>query len=196
MRPFPLYAERAAGARKWDADGHELIDYVMGHGALMLGHNYPSVMEAAQAQLALGTHYGASTLKEIEWAEEVTRTVPSAEVVRFTSSGTEATLMALRLARTYGKAGSSNSTGTSTGGTTTWWRLKYSAGAPAGVQAAGLHPVPAGDGQCGRRWTSAGMSAPSLSSRRALPADVARAAGFLQDCVILAGAHRISWTRW
>ena len=66
VRPFPVYAERAAGARKWDADGHELIDYVMGHGALMLGHNYPTVIEAAQAQLALGTHYGASTLREIE----------------------------------------------------------------------------------------------------------------------------------
>src|SRR5512139_2691122 len=101
MRPFPLYAERAAGAHKWDADGHELIDYVVGHGALLLGHNHPAVIEAAQAQLARGTHYGASTLKEIEWAEEVARLVPSAEVVRFTSSGTEATLMALRLARTH-----------------------------------------------------------------------------------------------
>lgn len=106
MRPFPLYAERAAGARKWDVDGHELIDFVMGHGALMLGHNYPSVMEAAAAQMARGTHYGASQELEIEWAEEVVRLVPSAEVVRFTSSGTEATLMALRLARAYtGKPG-------------------------------------------------------------------------------------------
>lgn len=106
MRPFPIYAGRAAGAHKWDVDGYEHIDYVMGHGALLLGHNHPSVAEAAATQLALGTHYGASHEKEIEWAEEVVRLVPSAEVVRFTSSGTEATLMALRLARSFsGKAG-------------------------------------------------------------------------------------------
>jgi len=106
MRPFPIYAERAAGAHKWDVDGHEHIDYVMGHGALLLGHNYPSVAEAAAAQLARGTHYGAGHVLEIAWAEEVVRLVPSAEVVRFTSSGTEATLMALRLARSFtGKPG-------------------------------------------------------------------------------------------
>lgn len=106
MRPFPVYAERAAGAYKWDVDGHQLIDYVSGHGALLLGHNYPAVVEAASEQLTRGTHYGASQEKEIEWAEEVIRLVPSAEVVRFTSSGTEATLMALRLARSFtGKPG-------------------------------------------------------------------------------------------
>ncbi len=101
MRPFPIYADHADGSRKWDVDGLEYVDYVMGHGALLLGHNYPVVTEAAQAQLAKGTHYGASQEKEIEWAEEVVRLVPSAEVVRFTSSGTEATLMALRLARAH-----------------------------------------------------------------------------------------------
>ena len=101
LRPFPIYADRADGARKWDVDGHEYIDYVMGHGALLLGHNFPVVTEAAAAQLVRGTHYGASQEKEIEWAEEVVRLVPSAEMVRFTSSGTEATLMALRLARSF-----------------------------------------------------------------------------------------------
>jgi len=106
LRPFPIYAERAAGSRKWDVDGREHIDYVMGHGALLLGHNHPAVAGAAAAQLALGTHYGASHELEIEWAEEVCRIIPSAEVVRFTSSGTEATLMALRLARSFsGKPG-------------------------------------------------------------------------------------------
>ncbi len=106
LRPFPPYAARAAGARKWDVDSHEYIDYVMGHGALLLGHNYPAVAAAAAAQLALGTHYGASHELEIAWAEQVVRLVPSAELVRFTSSGTEATLMALRLARAYtGKPG-------------------------------------------------------------------------------------------
>lgn len=101
MRPFPLYAKGAAGSRKTDVDDNEYIDYVMGHGALLLGHNYPSVTDAAMAQLARGTHYGASHETEIEWAEEVVRLVPSAEVVRFTSSGTEATLMALRLSRAF-----------------------------------------------------------------------------------------------
>jgi len=99
LRPFPVYVERAAGSKKWDVDGHEYVDYVMGHGALLLGHSHPVVAEAAMRQLPLGTHYGASHALEAEWAEEVVRLVPSAEVVRFTSSGTEATLMALRLAR-------------------------------------------------------------------------------------------------
>lgn len=101
LRPFQVYVDRAAGSRKWDVDGHEYVDYVMGHGALLLGHNHPVVLDAAAAQLARGTHYGASHEPEVAWAEEVTRLVPSAEVVRFTSSGTEATLMALRLARTF-----------------------------------------------------------------------------------------------
>lgn len=101
LRPFPIYAARAAGSRKWDVDGHEYIDYVMGHGALLLGHNHAAIMGPAAEQLGRGTHYGASHEAEIEWAEEVIRLVPSAEVVRFTSSGTEATLMALRLARAY-----------------------------------------------------------------------------------------------
>lgn len=101
MRPFPIYATRGAGSRKWDVDGNEYVDYVVGHGALLLGHSYPAVTEAAMTQLPLGTHFGASQEKEIEWAEEVVRLVPSAELVRFTSSGTEATLMALRLARAF-----------------------------------------------------------------------------------------------
>ncbi|GIW13133.1 MAG: aspartate aminotransferase family protein [Tepidiforma sp.] len=99
LRPFPIYAERAEGPYKWDVDGHRYIDYVVGHGALLLGHHHPAVTAAAAAQLTRGTHYGASHEHEIAWAEEVVRLVPAAEVVRFTSSGTEATLMALRLAR-------------------------------------------------------------------------------------------------
>lgn len=101
LRPFPIYAERAQGAHKWDVDGLEYIDYVMGHGALLLGHNHPVVAEALMAQVARGTHYGASHELEVRWAELVTSIVPSAEMVRFTSSGTEATLMALRLARAH-----------------------------------------------------------------------------------------------
>jgi glutamate-1-semialdehyde 2,1-aminomutase len=99
--PFPLYVERAQGARKWDVDGNEIIDYVMGHGALLLGHNRAEVKDAVARQIERGTHYGASHELEISWAERVRELVPSAERVRFTSSGTEATMMAIRLARAF-----------------------------------------------------------------------------------------------
>ncbi len=99
--PFPLYVTHAQGGHKWDADGNEIIDYVMGHGALLLGHNHPQVKEAVAEQIERGTHYGASHELEIQWAERVQTLVPSAEVVRFTSSGTEATMMAIRLARAF-----------------------------------------------------------------------------------------------
>lgn len=101
LEPHGIYVERAAGSRKWDVDGNEYVDYSGGHGALLLGHNHPQVVEAVQRQLALGTHYGSSHELEIRWAELVRDMVPSAESVRFTSSGTEATLLALRLARAF-----------------------------------------------------------------------------------------------
>ncbi len=97
--PFSLYVDRAQGSRKHDVDGNEIIDYVMGHGALLLGHSHPAVTSAVAEQLQCGTHYGASHEGEILWGELVQRLVPSAELLRFTSSGTEATMMALRLAR-------------------------------------------------------------------------------------------------
>jgi len=99
LTPFPLYVSRAAGPRKWDVDGHEYIDYWMGHGALFLGHAHPALVEAVSLQVTRGTHYGACHDLEVEWAEWITRLVPSAELVRFTMSGTEATHLALRLAR-------------------------------------------------------------------------------------------------
>ena len=99
--PFPLYMERAQGAYKWDVDGNRIIDYVMGHGALLLGHNRSEVGRAIARQLERGTHYGASQELEIQWAERVQQLIPSAETVRFTSSGTEATMMAVRLARAF-----------------------------------------------------------------------------------------------
>jgi glutamate-1-semialdehyde 2,1-aminomutase len=99
LRPFPVYFERAAGAHKWDVDGHDVIDYYSGHGALILGHSPPEVVQAVQRQMALGTHFGACHEHEIVWGQWVQRLVPSAERVRFTSSGTEATHMAFRLAR-------------------------------------------------------------------------------------------------
>jgi glutamate-1-semialdehyde 2,1-aminomutase len=99
LTPFPLYVSRAAGPRKWDVDGREYIDYWMGHGALFLGHAHPSLVEAVQGQIGRGTHYGACHELEVEWAEWICRLVPSAELVRFTMTGTEATHLALRLAR-------------------------------------------------------------------------------------------------
>jgi glutamate-1-semialdehyde 2,1-aminomutase len=103
--PYGIYVERAKGSRKWDVDGNEYVDYYGGHGALLLGHNHPAVLAATQEALGRGTHFGANHRTEVRWAELVTAMVPSAERVRFTSSGTEATLMALRLARAYtGKA--------------------------------------------------------------------------------------------
>jgi glutamate-1-semialdehyde 2,1-aminomutase len=99
LEPFPVYVERAQGGHKWDVDGHRLIDYWSGHGALLLGHSHPAVVEAVQRQVALATHPGACHEKEIEWGGWVQRLVPSAERVRFVASGTEATMMALRLAR-------------------------------------------------------------------------------------------------
>jgi glutamate-1-semialdehyde 2,1-aminomutase len=80
-------------------DGQELIDYFSGHGALLLGHSPDDVVAAVQQQMARGTHYGSCHELEIEWGQLVQKLVPSAERVRFTSSGTEATLMALRLVR-------------------------------------------------------------------------------------------------
>ena len=99
--PTALYITRAKGPRKWDVDGNEYVDYFGGHGALLLGHSHPKVVAAVHEQIERGTHYGASHETEIAWAEWVLRLVPSAERVRFTSSGTEATLMAVRLARAF-----------------------------------------------------------------------------------------------
>jgi glutamate-1-semialdehyde 2,1-aminomutase len=94
-----IHVERARGARKWLVDGRELVDYTMGHGALLLGHAHPAVVEAVARQLHDGTHFGAGSRLEVEWAERIAAAVPSVERVRFTSSGTEATMLALRLAR-------------------------------------------------------------------------------------------------
>lgn len=101
LEPFPIYVDRAQGARKWDVDGHELIDYWSGHGALLLGHSHPAVVEAVERQMGRSTHPGACHELEIEWGQWVQKLVPSAERLRFVSSGTEATLMALRLARIF-----------------------------------------------------------------------------------------------
>ena len=95
----PIYVVRSSGSRKWLVDGRELVDYTMGHGALLLGHGHPAVTEAVCAQARLGTHYGAGHPLEVEWAERIVSMVASVDEVRFTSSGTEAAMLALRVAR-------------------------------------------------------------------------------------------------
>lgn len=99
--PYGIYVARAAGPRKWDVDGNEYVDYFGGHGALLLGHRHPEVMRAVETALEAGTHFGANHPGEVAWAAAIRRLVPFAERVRFTSSGTEATLMAVRLARAF-----------------------------------------------------------------------------------------------
>ena len=101
MEPFPIYVDRALGSKKYDLDGHELIDYFVGHGSHILGHSPEAVVKAVQAQMAKGTHPGSCHELEIEWGQLVMELIPSAERVRFTGSGTEATMMALRLARLF-----------------------------------------------------------------------------------------------
>jgi len=99
--PFPIFVDRAEGSRKWDVDGNEIIDYVSGHGALLLGHSNEQIRAAVRDQIERGTHFGASHEGEIAWGRIVQQLIPSAERVRFTSSGTEATQMAVRLARAF-----------------------------------------------------------------------------------------------
>jgi glutamate-1-semialdehyde 2,1-aminomutase len=99
--PFGVYVDRADGPFKWDVAGHKLIDLWMGHGALLCGHNFPPVVEAVTRQITRGTHYGASHPLEVRWAELVCELIPSAERVRFTGTGTEATALALRTARAF-----------------------------------------------------------------------------------------------
>lgn len=101
VMPFPVFMAEASGPLKWDVDGNEYVDYVSGHGALILGHSHPAVVEAVSAQMAKGTHLGGNTEAELRWANAVKALMPSVEKVRFNSSGTEATMMAMRLARAY-----------------------------------------------------------------------------------------------
>ena len=101
LPPYGIYVGRAEGARKWDADGNEYLDYFGGHGALLLGHNHPKVLAAIRDALADGTHFGSSHALELRWGQLVQRLMPGAERIRFTSSGTEATHLALRLARAH-----------------------------------------------------------------------------------------------
>ena len=97
----PLFVARAEGARFWDEDGRAFVDYVGSWGPMILGHAHPAVVEAVRAATARGTSYGAPCAGEVELAERIVRHVPSIEKLRFVSSGTEATMSALRVARGF-----------------------------------------------------------------------------------------------
>jgi glutamate-1-semialdehyde 2,1-aminomutase len=99
----PPVIARAKDARLWDVDGNEYIDYVGSWGPMILGHADPEVVEAVKSAAENGTSFGASTRSEIELAEFVTEAFPSVEMMRFVSSGTEATMSAIRLARAFTK---------------------------------------------------------------------------------------------
>ena len=99
--PFPVYFERAKGPCKWDHENNRFIDFWTGHGAHLCGHAFEPVQEAVAIRLGMGTHLTAPAEAQILWAEQVCALVPSAERVRFTSSGTEATMLALRVARAH-----------------------------------------------------------------------------------------------
>jgi glutamate-1-semialdehyde 2,1-aminomutase len=97
--PFPTYIQRAEGPYKWDVDGNRSIDYQLGNGALLLGHAHPAIVEAILRAAPLGTHFGNDHPLQVQWAEQIQRLVPCAERVRFVNSGTEANMLACRIAR-------------------------------------------------------------------------------------------------
>src|SRR5208283_345725 len=99
--PGPVVLERGRGSHVWDLDGNEYVDFMMSFGALMQGHAHPKNVEAVSRAMAGGSHFAAATPAEAEAAERFCRMVPTAESVRFTNSGSEATMLALRLARAH-----------------------------------------------------------------------------------------------
>jgi glutamate-1-semialdehyde 2,1-aminomutase len=98
---YPLFMQRGSGSRIWDADGNEYVDWMMGFGALPLGHAHPDVTRAIAEAAATGAHFATATEIEIEVAELLRGLIPNAERIRFANTGTEAVMAALRLARGY-----------------------------------------------------------------------------------------------
>src|SRR5580658_9150836 len=99
--PGPIVLERGRGSQVWDADGNQYVDFMMSFGALIQGHAHPTLVKTVSEAIAEGSHFAAATSAEVEAAERFRRMVPSAEVVRFTNTGSEATMLALRLARAH-----------------------------------------------------------------------------------------------
>jgi glutamate-1-semialdehyde 2,1-aminomutase len=97
----PTFVERAKGSKIWDIDGNEYVDYVSSWGPMILGHAHPKVVAALKKAIPKGTSYGAPTSLEVELAMKVKKAFPSMELVRMVSSGTEAVMSAIRVARGY-----------------------------------------------------------------------------------------------
>jgi glutamate-1-semialdehyde 2,1-aminomutase len=101
FEPYPFFVEQAQGSKLLDADGKSYVDYCMAYGALLLGHAYPEIVAEVAAQLPKGTLYGAPTEREVEFAEAISKASPCMEMMRLVSTGTEATMHAIRTARGY-----------------------------------------------------------------------------------------------
>lgn len=101
MKPYPIYAERGEGCRVWDVDGNEFIDCINNFTSLIHGHAHPALVRAATRQLSLGTAFGLPTESEIDLAELLVSRLPSVDQVRFSNSGSEAVMMALKAARAF-----------------------------------------------------------------------------------------------
>ena len=99
--PFAVTIDRGQGARKWDVDGNEYIDFGMGSASLLLGHSHPEVVDALVQAAPRGSHYGAPVEAVLEWGERVCNLIPCADKVRFVGSGAESTSLAMRVARAY-----------------------------------------------------------------------------------------------
>jgi glutamate-1-semialdehyde 2,1-aminomutase len=97
----PIVIERGQGSHVWDLDGNEYVDFMMSFGALIHGHAHPVLVSTVREAMSEGSHFASATPAELEAAEKFCAMVPSAEAVRFTNSGTEATMLALRLARAH-----------------------------------------------------------------------------------------------
>ena len=101
IKPYPFYTRKAEGSKITDIDGNEFIDYCMAYGPKLFGHAHPEIKETVRTQLESGWLYGTPTENEVTIAETITRLYPSIEMIRFVSTGTEATMSAIRIARGY-----------------------------------------------------------------------------------------------
>jgi len=97
----PIFLERGQGSHVWDADGNEYVDFMMSFGALIQGHAHPRLVSVVSDAISSGSHFAAATSAEIEASERFLKMVPNSEAVRFTNTGSEATMLALRLARAH-----------------------------------------------------------------------------------------------
>jgi glutamate-1-semialdehyde 2,1-aminomutase len=101
IQPYPFYAQTGRGSRLVDIDGNELVDYCMAYGPLLLGHAHPAITRAVGEQVARGSVFGTPSELEVTYARKLSSLYPSMEMLRFVSTGTEATMGAIRVARGF-----------------------------------------------------------------------------------------------